>query len=245
MYPNDNYFKLIPDAPKPSIPDSFECEETNKENETKLSIPSEAPKDLTVKNPDSNTKKEKTESQFEYSTFADTLNVGTYVAIHHIIEDLGIDKILSDLYSNKEKIQIIDVISALVTSESDVFFRYPAFSRRHLQQGTKPLSDVAISRLLANCITSQKIEQFLYSWNNIHLNTTKGINYIHFDSSNFNYENKDSELAEMGHAKDDPTKPQVNFSVAMTEDEGIPLDYDVYQGSIPDISTCEQMIEKN
>ncbi len=34
IYPNNNYFKLIPDAPKPSIPDSSECEETNKENET-------------------------------------------------------------------------------------------------------------------------------------------------------------------------------------------------------------------
>ncbi len=50
-------------------------------------------------------------------------------------------------------------------------------------------------------------------------------------------------IFEYGHAKDHPDLEQVNFSMLMEKRRGIPLYYDLYPGSIPDIVTLKRTID--
>lgn len=50
-------------------------------------------------------------------------------------------------------------------------------------------------------------------------------------------------VSEMGHAKDDPGKPQVNLEYVVRQEDGLPLIYKDYPGSIVDVTQCSDMIE--
>ena len=60
--------------------------------------------------------------------------------------------------------------------------------------------------------------------------------YISYDSTNSNCQAMYIDLCEMGHAKLNPAKPIINLSIAFDKDNKIPLFYELYSGSIPDIS---------
>ena len=103
-------------------------------------------------------------------------------------------------------------------------------------------SDSSISDLLSKNITPDDINTFINAWTKI--NKSKGKVYISYDSTNSNCQAMDIDLCEMGHAKLNPAKPIVNLSIAFDEDNKIPLFYELYSGSIPDISCIETMINK-
>lgn len=68
--------------------------------------------------------------------------------------------------------------------------------------------------------------------------------YISYDSTNKNVQAGEIEIAEFGHAKDDPTKPIVNISVGYDHDNREPLFYEEYPGSIVDVSQLKYMVDK-
>ena len=81
----------------------------------------------------------------------------------------------------------------------------------------------------------------LRKWNR--LNCSSGMVYIGCDSTNFNTEVGNIGIAEFGAAKDDSTKPQVNLAVAVSQRDTTPLYYDLFPGSIIDLTECVQLID--
>jgi transposase len=51
-------------------------------------------------------------------------------------------------------------------------------------------------------------------------------------------------LLEFGYNRDDPDLPQINLSIIIDQERGIPVMYDVYPGSIVDVSTLKNTIQK-
>lgn len=174
--------------------------------------------------------------------FSDTLKVGGIVTICEIAKRNGLKAILTQVYGEKTSAVIMNVISYLLIEESSVFQHCPEFLRSHLSLNGKLTGDGAVSRLLSNEITEENTSEFLRQWNA--LNLTDEPVYIGCDSTNFNTEAEDLLLAEFGCAKDDPTKPQVNLAVAMRQKDDVPLNMDVYPGSIIDMSECIHMVEQ-
>lgn len=68
--------------------------------------------------------------------------------------------------------------------------------------------------------------------------------YISYDSTNMNCVAGNLELAEYGHAKDNPNLPQVNMSLGYNQTGNRPLFYSLYPGSIIDNTECEKMVER-
>lgn len=68
-----------------------------------------------------------------------------------------------------------------------------------------------------------RIRCFLEAWSQKHQESGKA--YLCYDSSNINSVAKGVDLAQMGHAKDDPTKPQVNLEYVIRQEDGLPLLY--------------------
>ena len=135
------------------------------------------------------------------------------------------------------------MVSFVLTEESAVFQHYPAFMRNHITESGTIRSDSYISsRILHEEISDERITEFLRRWNRH--NCHPGMIYVGCDSTNFNTEAHDIRLAEFGAAKDDPTKPQVNLAVAVKQTDSTPLYYDLFPGSIIDLTECEQLVEQ-
>ncbi len=176
--------------------------------------------------------------------FSDTLKVGSLITIRTILDQLEIRDILERIYGKDTTDDIIDIISYIETGHSSAFQHYPSFMRDHLQLGKQIRGDSYISKLLRENITDENINEFLRQWNKLHIKPDVKI-YVSFDGSNFNWEARNSNTyKEFGHAKDNQDKPQVNIHLALKHDDGLPLDYDTYNGSINDMSQCKIMVER-
>ena len=105
----------------------------------------------------------------------------------------------------------------------------------------KIYSDSKVSSFI-NGIKKEQSVEFLNRWNEsvTHRNRI----YISYDSTNKNCQAGDIDLAEFGHAKDDKSKPIINYSVGYDRTNRIPLWYEAYPGSIVDISRLHSTLQK-
>ena len=175
--------------------------------------------------------------------FSQTLHVGAVAAEREIAVQLGIHKILSNIYGEAVANEIMDVITYVLTEESAAFQHFPTFMREHLPSAASVRSDSYISStLLHKEITSEKISEMLRQWNK--KNCDSGKIYIGCDSTNFNTEASHIQISDFGAAKDDPSEPQVNLAVAVKQSDTTPLFYDLFPGSIIDLTECEQLVEQ-
>ena len=175
--------------------------------------------------------------------YSQTLHAGAVAVQRQIAQNIGLMDILVNIYGDRMAREIMSVVSFVLTEESAVFQHYPDFMRNHLPAEKGIRSDSYISsKLLHQAISDERIIEMLRQWNK--LNVTEEKVYIGCDSTNFNTEAENMSLAEMGAAKDDPTEPQINLAVAVSQKDTTPLYYDLFPGSIIDLSECEQLIDQ-
>ena len=67
---------------------------------------------------------------------------------------------------------------------------------------------------------------------------------ISYDSININCVSDGITLVANGHAKDGDSKPIVNISYVIDQKEGPPLFYELYNGTINDVTEVKKMLEK-
>ena len=120
---------------------------------------------------------------------------------------------------------------------------YPDYAYDHVifTDGFRIYSDSTVCRFFQSVTDDQRLG-FLEEWNSGE-DHRKRI-YISYDSTNKNVQAGDIEIAEFGHAKDDPAKPVVNISVGYNHTNRKPLFYEEYPGSIVDVSQLDYMIGK-
>ena len=175
--------------------------------------------------------------------FSQTLHAGAVVAELAIAENLGLTEILESIYGRQMAQEILSVVTYVLTDESAVFQHYPDFLRKHLSSVATVRSDSYVSsKLLHEEISDERIIETLRLWNK--KNCDEDIVFIGCDSTNFNTEAEGVGIADYGKAKDDPTKPQVNLAVAMKQSDNTPLSYDLFPGSIIDLTECEQLVDQ-
>lgn len=187
------------------------------------------------------------ESEKERPTFSDTVGLGSVLAINKIFDDLKLtdmlkENIYSDDYDGNTLTNIIkDLVSYMLISESSVFQHYESYARRHIINHNTIINDNTISNILNSQISFTKIAKFLKAWCEANINEDI---YISYDSTNINSRALGITLAEYGHAKDDKNIPQVNISCALNQNNGRPLFFEVYKGSIVDMAEFSLMVEK-
>ena len=67
--------------------------------------------------------------------------------------------------------------------------------------------------------------------------------YVSYDSTNFNTGNDYEGYSEYGYAKDDEDLPQENLAYVTSQENGRPLYYELYPGSISDSSEVRYMMK--
>lgn len=172
---------------------------------------------------------------------SDSVAVGMPLFLKKAACDSGLGPSLHAVFNPDEASLILDLAAYAFVEETDAFQHYPAYGFHNALLSESIVSDSTISRFLREVIKPSATQRFLDEWSE--QNAGEGRAYLCYDSTNINCVADGVSLAEMGHAKDDPGKPQVNLEYVVRQEDGLPLIYKDYPGSIVDVTQCSDMVE--
>lgn len=170
------------------------------------------------------------------------LKVGTYLVLRRIIAEYHLDEMLSGIIG-KDSGLFLDLAAYTIIEENNAGQYYPDYAYSHplFTEGMKVYSDSKVSRFI-NGITRDQSADFLNRWNE-HRDHREKI-YISYDSTSKDCQAGDIDFVEYGHSKSGSGKPMVNYSIAYDRNNREPLFYEMYPGSIVDVSQLQFMLEK-
>lgn len=171
------------------------------------------------------------------------LNIGTYVVLHKLIQDCKLKEILDGYMDEKDTGFLLDLACYSIIEENDAGQYYPDYAYEHalFTPDMKIYTDSKVSDFLHGLKPEQSVG-FLNSWNRSK-NKRQKI-YLSYDSTNKNCQAGDINLVEYGNAKVDAGLPIFNYSVACDSANREPLFYELYPGSLNDVSQLICMIDK-
>ena len=171
------------------------------------------------------------------------LNIGTYVILHKLIQDCKLKEILDEYMDEKDTGFLLDLACYSIIEENNAGQYYPDYAYEHalFTPDMKIYTDSKVSDFLHGLKPEQSVG-FLNSWNKSK-NKRQKI-YLSYDSTNKNCQAGDIDLVEYGNAKVDAGMPIFNYSVACDSANRTPLFYELYPGSLNDVSQLICMIDK-
>lgn len=169
-------------------------------------------------------------------------NYGEFLPLQKITDELNIEEYLGDLFNEKDRNMILSMAFNRVTRPTAMYNIKTWYenSTLSLQWPELPLKSQNISNLLAKIgdsdIPSMFMSKMLRS-----LGTKRTLMY---DLTSFSSYSQLINLLEFGYSRDDCNLPQVNYSMIVDKEKGIPVMYDIYPGSIVDVTTLKNTIKK-
>jgi len=169
-------------------------------------------------------------------------NYGEFLPLQKIIDELKIGEYLGDLFNEKDRNMILAmalnrVIRPMAMYNLKTWYENSALS---LQWPELPLKSQNISNLLAKVGDSDIPSKFIGKMFR-NLGTKRTLMY---DLTSFSSYSQLINLLEYGYNRDDSNLPQLNLSMIMDHEKGIPVMYDIYPGSIVDVTTLKNTIKK-
>ena len=171
------------------------------------------------------------------------LNIGTYVVLQKLIRDCDLKKQLDSLMDDNDAGLLLDLACYSIISENNAGQYYPDYAYTHplFTPQMRMYSDSHVSEFFHKLKPEQTVG-FLNSWNSSR-NKRQRV-YISYDSTNKNCQAGDIDLVEFGKAKVDEGQPIFNYSVTFDVKNREPLFYELYPGSINDVSQLTCMVDK-
>ena len=170
------------------------------------------------------------------------LRVGAFMVLRRIIAEYHLDTMIDELIG-KDSGLFLDLAAYTIIAENNAGQYYPDYAYNHplFTDKMKIYSDSKVSEFIGSIKKSQSVE-FLNQWNETRDHREKI--YISYDSTNKNCQAGDVDFVEVGHAKNDQGRPIINYSIAYDKNNQEPLFYEMYPGSIVDVSQLQYMLEK-
>lgn len=171
------------------------------------------------------------------------LNIGPYVVLQKLIRDSKLREILGEYMDENDTGFLLDLACYSIIEENNAGQYYPDYAYDHalFTPDMKIYTDSKVSDFFRKLRPEQSVG-FLNSWNKSK-NKRQKI-YLSYDSTNKNCQAGDIDLLEYGNAKTDASLPIFNYSVACDSVNREPLFYELYPGSLNDISQLTCMIDK-
>jgi len=176
------------------------------------------------------------------STPRQSFNYGELLPLLTIINDLQIDIHLDELVDEMEKDMLITLsINRIVrpTAMHNIKTWYEG-SALSLEYPQLPVTSQNISELLKRIGDSGIPSMFMGKMMQ-QLGTKSTLMY---DITSLSSYSKLIDIFEYGYSRGDPSLPQINLSMIMDKNLGIPVMYDIYPGSIVDVTTLKNTILK-
>ena len=170
------------------------------------------------------------------------LKIGAWLVIRKVIQHYKLEDRIRGIVE-KDSGLFFDLAAYTIVTENNAAQYYPDYAYNHplFTNGMKVYSDSKVSRFLRDISRDDSIA-FQNEWNSGRDHREKI--YISYDSTNKHCQAGDVEIAEFGYEKEVEKKPVFNFSIAYDKKNRVPLFYEVYPGSINDMSQLQRMLEK-
>ncbi len=171
------------------------------------------------------------------------LRIGTWIVIRKVINDYKLSEILERYVSGKDVGLLLDLAAYSIVEEDNRAQHYPSYAYSHplFSEGMRIYSDSKVSDFLHSLDERVGIA-FQNDWN-AGRNHRERI-YISYDSTSKKCEAGDLKIVEVGHSKENEETNIFNYAVAYDTNYREPLFYELYPGSINDISQFQCTVDK-
>jgi len=129
------------------------------------------------------------------------------------------------------------VALAMACQGSKLYLVEQWLAMNYCKYSHRSLSSPRISELLVE-ITFDKRNRFFTEW----INLVKEDEYLAYDISSISSYAKNIEHAELGYNRDGESLPQINLGLLCGEQSRTPLYYQMFNGSIKDVSAIENLL---
>ena len=180
--------------------------------------------------------------------FSDSVKVGSYLIIKATIKKLKLRELLASSFTETEINRIFDFVSYMVINEDNSALHFSGYAFEHaLFETGKGISDETLGRLFGT-IDVNKINTFMNKWNESIMEGHKKSDvkkvYLSADGTNSSSQAGQIDLVEYGASKIEDGNPIINMMLIVDMLSKLPISYDMYNGSINDMSECTYMLNK-
>ena len=165
-------------------------------------------------------------------------SIGATFLIGRLLENLGVSKILKEVYGNN-KASIILTASEYMVCRGNVFERVLDWCEG-FTLNESPLSSISATYLFSS-ITHEEKMSFFKAWAALQPHQE----YLAYDVTSFSTYAVEINDAEWGYNRDEEKLPQINFGCYLDQKNGLPVFYVTYPGSIVDKSHLQYMMAYN
>ncbi|SHJ13168.1 Transposase DDE domain-containing protein [Butyrivibrio fibrisolvens DSM 3071] len=171
------------------------------------------------------------------------LRIGTWVVIRKIVNEYKLAEILGRYLPWKDVGLFLDLVAYSIIEEDNRAQHYPAYAYSHplFSEGMRIYSDSKVSEFL-NTMDADTSVMFQNDWN-AERNHRERI-YFSYDSTSKICEAGDLRIVEVGHSKENVETDIFNYAIAYDTKNREPLFYEIYPGSINDMSQFQCTVEK-
>ena len=171
------------------------------------------------------------------------LRIGTWVVIRKIVKDYKLDEMLGRFLPAKDVGLFLDLATYSIIEEDNRAQHYDSYAYSHplFSEGMRIYSDSKISDFLRSMDDEIGVA-FQNEWNQSR-NHRERI-YISYDSTSKHCEAGDLRVVEVGHSKNNEQTNIFNYAIAFDTKNQEPLFYELYPGSINDMSQLECTVER-
>jgi len=159
-------------------------------------------------------------------------NYGNIFLLSKISESLGLTKLLRETFPSK----YTDILSLAYFGicSGEAYYLYPHWLSEQYIPDSSVLYSKEISTMMEELGISQKsVMNFSDHWIAMHPN----IKSIYYDITSVSSYSVNNNYVEWGHNRDGECLPQINIGIMCSRETGLPLFYQVYPGSIVDVTT--------
>jgi transposase len=170
------------------------------------------------------------------------LSHGEFIPLRKIAADLNLEHILSEALPANEIWPVLSlamnyVVRPRALTHIQSWYEGPILTEDHPDL---PLSSQSLSRMLSRIGEGTANLDFSKAL----IQRTSTSRTLIYDITSLSSYSQNINLLEYGYNRDGFDLPQVNLSLIVDKELGIPLMYDVYPGSIVDVSTLKNTIKK-
>ena len=162
---------------------------------------------------------------------------GNIYLLQKIAEDLGLNKMLCELF--QDDFREIIALAFYKICGNEPMYMFPQWLHEQFNIKIRSLHSSEISELCETVGTAQiKVREFFKKW--ITLQDVKS--EVYYDITSISSYSTNIDFIEWGYNRDKERLPQENIGL-VCQTEGIPLCYQIYPGSITDVTTLKNSLK--
>ena len=164
---------------------------------------------------------------------------GNIFLLNHVAEKLGLTSLLKELFGEL-CIDVLNLAYFFICDERASYL-YAYWLNEHHTPLARRLNSEDISAVYQEVGENQRaVSEFFERWVSL-CSPSSG---IYFDITSISSYSTNIDFVEWGYNRDHEDLPQVNMGIVCTKESELPLFYQVYPGSIADVSTLNNCLKR-